>query len=357
MPWVGVITNDGESLLEQWIDEATLIIESAATGTGTVAESAMMAQTALVSQQQTASVISLENTDAGKKIRLQITAPESGYTLNQYGVWASINGGTPKLLALYQNDTGLEIPSSADSPDFVYTFYAILAVANDGAMSLTVDTSAIVTHDAMDAFVAAAIAGKQDAIAVEGMLKGSGSEVQRAVPGEDYVAPEALNAYQTQILLLGLLKGDGEGGIAAALPGEDYGFPLLSGSTDPDSSSAASVGQHYFNTTTGKEWICTGRAGNVYSWYQIGGIKLLTATLSANGWSNSRPYMQTVSVAGIVAAGANYIVAPAAASADAYSQAGVYMQDPTGADAATFVAEISKPTGALSVLILKVEVG
>ena len=42
--WNGVITNAGNSLLNEWVNEKTLNFDSAAAGQGTVAVAAMMAQ-------------------------------------------------------------------------------------------------------------------------------------------------------------------------------------------------------------------------------------------------------------------------------------------------------------------------
>ena len=41
--WNGVITNAGNSLLNEWVNEKTLNFDSAAAGQGTVAAAAMMA--------------------------------------------------------------------------------------------------------------------------------------------------------------------------------------------------------------------------------------------------------------------------------------------------------------------------
>ena len=56
MAWKGVITNSGSELLAQWTAGKTLTITRAAAGTGRVSEAAMLAQTALVSEKQTASI-------------------------------------------------------------------------------------------------------------------------------------------------------------------------------------------------------------------------------------------------------------------------------------------------------------
>lgn len=158
--WTGVVTNKGAELLAAWAEGTTLNIYSAAAGTGTVAEAAMIAQTALAGQKQAASIVSHSKADGatGLKIQLQITAPSTGYTLNQFGIWAKVGSGEGKLLALFQNSEGIDVPSASDSPDFVYTFYGLIMISNTGSISVTVDASAVVTTANMQAAIAAAIA-------------------------------------------------------------------------------------------------------------------------------------------------------------------------------------------------------
>ena len=158
--WTGVVTNKGAELLAAWAEGTTLNIYSAAAGTGTVAEAAMIAQTALAGQKQAASIVSHSKADGatGLKIQLQITAPSTGYTLNQFGIWAKVGSGEGKLLALFQNSEGIDVPSASDSPDFVYTFYGLIMISNTGSISVTVDASAVVTTATMQAAIAAAIA-------------------------------------------------------------------------------------------------------------------------------------------------------------------------------------------------------
>ena len=143
--WNGVITNAGNSLLNEWVNEKALNFDSAAAGQGTVAAAAMMAQTALVSQKQTASLLGGEKVSSGIRLKLRIAAPNTAYTLNQYGVWASVEGGSSTMITLFQLEQGIPIPSKTESPDFVYTFYALISCSNTGTWTVTVDTSACVT--------------------------------------------------------------------------------------------------------------------------------------------------------------------------------------------------------------------
>ena len=143
--WSGVITNSGNGILNEWVNGKALNFDGAAAGQGTVAEKAMMAQTTLVSQKQTASLLGGEEVSMGIRLKIRIAAPETAYTLNQYGVWASVTGGTSVMIALFQIEEGIPIPSKTESPDFVYTFYALVACSNAGTWTVNVDTSTSVT--------------------------------------------------------------------------------------------------------------------------------------------------------------------------------------------------------------------
>lgn len=230
--WNGVITNAGNSLLNEWVNEKALNFDSAAAGQGTVAVAAMMAQTALVSQKQAASMLGGEQITGGIRLKIRIAAPTTAYTLNQFGVWASVTGGSTTMIALFQLEDGIPIPSKSESPDFVYTFYALISCSNTGTWTVTVDTSACVTQGDMTTAIAQAVSTKQDKITVKG-----------------------------------LLMGDGAGNLSAAVAGKDYGYPLATGSGAPTASTAGTAGQHYYDSATGKEYVCKGKdSSGKYQW-------------------------------------------------------------------------------------------
>jgi hypothetical protein len=148
-----VITNAGKALLASWVGEAVFSLDSAKGGTGTVAAVALVNQVALVSLKQTLSILAIETIAAGIRVKIRITAPAVGYTLNQIGLWGSIDGGASTLIALYQDETGVPIPAVADVPDFVYTYYAILEVDNTGTLTVTLDTSALASVTDVDSAI------------------------------------------------------------------------------------------------------------------------------------------------------------------------------------------------------------
>lgn len=148
--WTGVVTNGGAALLNEWARGGTLRIHSAASGDGTAPEAALLAQSAISGTRRAASVAGYREIRGGTQIRLQIAAPQAeGYALHQLGIWAALDGGEPVLLAIYQTEEGIPIPSGADSPDFLYTFYAAIALDNMENLEIIVDTQAAVSIDTL----------------------------------------------------------------------------------------------------------------------------------------------------------------------------------------------------------------
>ena len=160
MAWIGIITNNGNDLLTRWVEGKQLTITRAAAGQGRVDPAAMLAQADLVNEKQAASIISNTPVDKGQRLKLQVTPQsEAGYSLNQFGVWARLEDEDEKMIALFQTDTdiGVEIPSKADMPDFVYTFYGLLAFSNQGSLTVNIDAAAVVTAETLGQAVAAAV--------------------------------------------------------------------------------------------------------------------------------------------------------------------------------------------------------
>lgn len=227
MAWKGVITNSGSELLAQWTAGKTLTITRAAAGTGRVSEAAMLAQTALVSEKQTVSILSNKTTAQGQKLQLQVTPLATGYPLNQLGIWAKLDSGAARLIALFQTDTdaGVEIPSKTDVPDYVYTFYGLLEFSGSGGtLQVTIDASALVTAESM---AAAIKAHNEDENAHEGIR-------------------QAIKDKQDKITASGILKGDGKGGVTAqtfdTVPTENSDKLLTSGAVAAALAKKAGLG-------------------------------------------------------------------------------------------------------------------
>lgn len=143
-----VITNAGNNLLQAYAGGATLTIVGAEGGEGTVSASALLSQTALVSKKQTLSMVRRETVTGGLKLAVRITNGDvdTQYKLQQIGILASVNGGASTLLALFQDDAGVVIPTHTSQPDFSFTFYATIIMSNSGNLSVTIDPSGVVTQ-------------------------------------------------------------------------------------------------------------------------------------------------------------------------------------------------------------------
>lgn len=143
-----VITNVGKTLLAQWAAGGTFNIDSAAAGTGTVNASLLMAQTGLVAQKQAMSIVKSEKITGGVRLQLQLTNKgiSAQYTINQIGVWGSLDGGATTMMAIFQDDDGVVVPAEADTPEYVFTVYAVLQMDNTGTLTVKLDSSVAVSQ-------------------------------------------------------------------------------------------------------------------------------------------------------------------------------------------------------------------
>lgn len=151
-----VVTNAGKALLQQWAGGGTLTIDGAKAGAGAVSQLNLINQTAVTQEKQTLSIISAKQVEGGTQFHVQIAAPDAGYTAKQIGIYGHLGSGDSTLIALYQDESGITVPSKAEMPDFVYAFYATIQVGNTGTLSVTLDTSALVTQAMLTAAVAKA---------------------------------------------------------------------------------------------------------------------------------------------------------------------------------------------------------
>lgn len=157
--WSGAVTNVGVALLKKWATGGTLTITKAQSGSGFVNTSQLAAQAALTNPVQTLTITGYQTGDTGVTYRVQILAHTVEYTLRQIGIFAKLDAGAETLIAIFEDETGLTIPSSADVSDFVFSFSATVQMANTGSLTVNMDTSALVSRSEMEAYVAEALAG------------------------------------------------------------------------------------------------------------------------------------------------------------------------------------------------------
>ena len=152
-----VLTNSGLNLMAQWVDGAVLTIDKATAGEGTVNEAYLMGQTQLVAEKKQLSIVRQDRVANGVRIQMQCTneGVAEEFTINQIGVWAHLDDGASVLLSIYQDGTGVLVPTNAEMPEYVCTFYAVLQVSNTGTLQVTIDASAVVTQGQLVAATAA----------------------------------------------------------------------------------------------------------------------------------------------------------------------------------------------------------
>lgn len=261
--WTGVITNAGSLLLSEWVNEKILTITSAQAGTGTVPTVALMGQTALVNPKQAAVIAGGGEIEGGKRVNLQVTAAETAYTLNQFGLYAKVDDGSPVLLAIYQNEEGVPIPALSDTPDFLYTFMAAISVSNQGAWEVTISASASLTWDLVG--VPNGIAG----------LDENGKVPASQLPEMDYI-PSGEKGKKNGVATLGAdgKLSDGQVPDASKVPYESEKLP-----------SAANVKQALDSLKAGLD---------------SGTVTARKATAAAAGWSGELP-TQSLAVEGVAA--------------------------------------------------------
>ena len=141
-----VITTKGLALLSKLIEGDTLTITRAVTGSGTVATSALPAQTAVTQQQQTLSFRNISYPASGKcAVPVYLTNDDlaTGYTATQVGVFATDPDAGEILFFIAQANSGegTVVPSATEMPGYSaeWTFYFQYGQAT--SVSVTVDPS------------------------------------------------------------------------------------------------------------------------------------------------------------------------------------------------------------------------
>ena len=148
MSWnQSVVTNAGVGLLNESLAGHTLTIESAVGGAGTLTEEELAAATDVADQKQTFSLLGIEDIEGGKRIGIQITnkGVSESYILHQIGVQARLEyeEAPLTLLIILQDEHGVEIPTEAENPDWLFEIYAVISISNKANITVNIDTSAI----------------------------------------------------------------------------------------------------------------------------------------------------------------------------------------------------------------------
>ena len=149
MSWIpSAVPNAGVGLLNESLAGHTLTIERAVGGAGTLEEEALKADADVADPKQTFHLLGIEDVENGKRVGVQITnqGVAESYILHQIGVKARLEFQEPEeaaLLFVLQDGRGVEIPSEAENPDFLFEIYGILTISNNANIEVRVDTGVV----------------------------------------------------------------------------------------------------------------------------------------------------------------------------------------------------------------------
>lgn len=155
------VTNSGIEMLNEMMAGRKLEVTNAYGGTGTVdlETEKLEEQTGLVQLRQKLAVLEVENTAEGKIVCIQVSnvGLETGYRMHQVSVCASLDGAEERTLFILQDETGADIPSEAETPDFLLEIYALIRMTNSVKLTVAVGGAGIATRKFVQEYVAEAL--------------------------------------------------------------------------------------------------------------------------------------------------------------------------------------------------------
>ena len=151
MSWTGVITDAGKNVLQSCVAEGTGVNLNLVKTGSSAPDSATAARslTDVISSVTTGSIVGSTNTDDGVQVAMSFGPYEDSYTMKEVGLFGTVNSSSV-LIAYFWNSDGTPIPDVDTFPDFNLALYGILDVADVEELTITPDTSALVSLDALN---------------------------------------------------------------------------------------------------------------------------------------------------------------------------------------------------------------
>ena len=227
-----VVTDEGVELLNEWLAGRKITIVGAEAGTGTVDVESLTAQTGLVNKKQDLNILGQEDGPEGKVVQVQVNNAEvmEEYELNQVGVYAALDVDrepeAPRhLLFIMQDERGVTVPDATDA-SFLLELYCAIGITNNGRFEVSVSAAGIVTMPYLREQLERAFAQHN-----------ADDKAHNSMAARIRAIEEALNGWDT-----------------------------ILDSGDPTKETVGHVGQHYINTETEAEYVCTEAADGSYTW-------------------------------------------------------------------------------------------
>lgn len=233
MGWTNsVVTAAGVDLLNESLAGHTLYIDQAVGGAGVIAPDDLVLATDVTEKKQTFKLLGIEDVDGGKRVGIQITneGVTEKYILHQIAMLAKLNyQDSYYMLAIMQDDRGVEIPAKTETPDFLFEVYAVIAISNKARITVNVDASAAVSSPYMEQRLA-------EEISKHNLDENSHADIHMAVEQ-----------------------------LKDAAAAKD-----LTGSGAPSETTSAKVGQSYVDQDTGTVYTCIAVADGKTTWEETG---------------------------------------------------------------------------------------
>lgn len=204
MAWNGTVTNLGIELLQQWTTSgATLVIDGAKTGEGTVPVAQLMGQSDVAGTAHNVGIADKNIGDGQVVFNVQIQAAAAAYTAMQVGIFAHVGNNSSMLLALYQAEegSGISVYSESDMPEFSTIFAAIVQMATDGNLQVTIDSNLLVNQGQLNAAVAD-LEGQIEDMATAPFIRTIPTGYWSGSSGNYYITIQATNVTADSMLKL-----------------------------------------------------------------------------------------------------------------------------------------------------------
>ena len=142
-----IVTLSGVDMLNEQLIGRKMTVTSVCTGSGMTDVSELEKITELQDQKQKGRLVSLEDADTYKRIRIQLSNSGLGesYQLHQVLVMAALDepavpgGYQEQSFVVMQDDVGINVPSEEDAPGWELEMYCVIALDNKLHIDIVVD--------------------------------------------------------------------------------------------------------------------------------------------------------------------------------------------------------------------------
>lgn len=144
------VTNAGVEVLKKAIGGKKVTITAAKSGTDTVPESELKAQSVLSGTVRNATIANATNQPEGYRVTLRVTntGVKSSYIFKQLGLFVTAEDESEVLFAILQSENGETVPDESEL--YTYDVSLIIAISDTSNITVNVDKTSYVTKEELD---------------------------------------------------------------------------------------------------------------------------------------------------------------------------------------------------------------